>query len=237
MDEIEELKRNLDSLKITSPAKKDDIASILFDIGAKYEERKELDNALKYYKESLNVEYKLTKKNYKNIAITLNNIGLVYMDLHKYKEAKDYLKDAIEIKRKKSQDNLATTLSNLALVYKNLGEDAKALNCYLESNDIRKMSSMSSRPDYSAIATTAHHIGRLYKKLGKYDEAVTYYIEALENDKRHLPEDHELIIETCNSIGNVLKAQKKYREALEYFRGVYLSQQIHMIITLILSQS
>ena len=65
--------------------------------------------------------------------MTLNNIGMCFMDIHKPADALDYLQRSLKIHEKTSLDigsdvNVATTLNNIAMCFRNMYKPADALD-------------------------------------------------------------------------------------------------------------
>ena len=61
--------------------------------------------------------------------ISMNNLGLLYLDMGDYAKAELLLGEALKIRRKAlgpEDPNTATSLSNLAELYRAMGEYAKA---------------------------------------------------------------------------------------------------------------
>ncbi len=65
------------------------MAVVYLNIGIVYEEMSKADEAIEYYNKSLEFSKIINDK--ENIAVALNNLGVVYMDLkNEYTKALDY---------------------------------------------------------------------------------------------------------------------------------------------------
>jgi serine phosphatase RsbU (regulator of sigma subunit) len=125
-------KLGLDINKTTNNSERK--SNCLMGIGNVNYAKNNLEEALKYYKEALSV--KAVK--YRDINIILN-IGTVYMEMKRYKEAEAYLLEANEVfESRNNKADLALTCFNLAQLYDNLGDYKKAFNyqnTYISIND------------------------------------------------------------------------------------------------------
>src|SRR3989304_1190654 len=87
--------------------------------------KNEFDDALKSYKEALEIGKKLAQSNPQtylpDVAATLNNLGLLQSDKNEFDDALKSYKEALEIGRKLAQSNPQTYLPDVAMTLNNLG--------------------------------------------------------------------------------------------------------------------
>ncbi|HSE43231.1 MAG TPA: tetratricopeptide repeat-containing diguanylate cyclase, partial [Acidobacteriota bacterium] len=101
------------------------------------------------------------------IALSLNNIGVVYGRLGDNKKALDHLEKSLELRKKlEVQKDVASSLNNIGDVYMKLGKFEKSLELYQQSLEISK-----GTGDKSQIAGTMKNIGDAYLNLGRLDLA------------------------------------------------------------------
>jgi DNA-binding CsgD family transcriptional regulator/tetratricopeptide (TPR) repeat protein len=113
------------------------------------------------------------------MANCLNRKGLNYRYEHKYLEAVNFHKEALEHYEKSWNKNChITNLNNLGVSYRRLNLEEYALKYYLIALDL---AAKSNNPRSQAISLNG--IGNIYINLGKYDEAITYFELALNLEK------------------------------------------------------
>lgn len=102
------------------------------------------------------------------LSYSLNNLGLVYKDLGKYKEAVEVLYEALELKERigMPEKSIASALLNLGHVLDNLGKSEDAIKYYQRSYELRK-----KLGDKLGMARVLANIAVIYKNQEKYDKA------------------------------------------------------------------
>jgi two-component system NarL family sensor kinase len=142
-----------------------------------------------------------------NVAKSLGNIGQVYLDNNKFKEAESYTVRCLAVARK-LQDNytivaslhiMANIASGQRQFERALKYDMEALPICLRENNKRGMSQI-----YSNMA-------RCYNYLHQYDKALKYQMEVLAIDKFF--GDKKQVSDTYLSIGEVYKDKGDFRNA------------------------
>jgi CHAT domain-containing protein/Tfp pilus assembly protein PilF len=143
---------------------------------------------------------------------TLNNLGAVYGNLGKYREALDYFQQALAIRREVSnRSREGTTLIGIGQVYGNLGEYQQALDYYQQALAIHR-----EVGDRSGEGTTLNNLGAVYGNLGKYREALDYFQQALVIVREVGDRSGEGT--TLNNLGAVYKNLGEYQQALDYYQ-------------------
>ena len=183
-------------------------------IGNCYYFLSKLNEAEKYFKDSLNIlkraENKITKLPAKSAA--LGNIGNIYHNLGKPDEALEYYQQALEINRTLGyEQGVAHSLNNIGTLYNELGKFDEALKCQEEALEISK-----KFKDEQAMANSLTNIGIIYTDSGKPEEALKLFQEALENNKKLKYE--EGIANVFNNIGLAHSNLKDTDQALNYYQ-------------------
>ena len=133
-------------------------------------------NALKYLLEGLEIK---KKRNVKDLAVILNNIGNCYSKLGYYKEADYYIKSSIDESIKNNGDrnsDLANIYLNYAIFHSSQENESVAKLYLNKSYEIYIDKFGLKHPD------TAHclkNIGGVYFKEGDFHKALEYYQKAL----------------------------------------------------------
>ena len=135
-----------------------------------------------------------------DVALGLNNLGLLYNNLGDYDKAEPLYKRALEIWEKQlgpDHPQVAIRLNNLGLLYNNLGDYDKAEPLLKRALEIGEK---ALGPDHPQVATGLNNLGLLYDDLGDYDKAEPLYERALEIDEKALGPDHPSTVTIRNSL-------------------------------------
>jgi len=183
-------------------------------IGNCYYFLSKLNQAEKYFKESLNIlkraENKIAKLPAKSAA--LGNIGNIYHNLGKPNEALEYYQQALEINRKLGyEQGAAHNLNNIGTLYNEVGKYDEALKCQEEALEISK-----KFKDEQAVANSLTNIGIIYTDSGKPEEALKLFQEALEINKKN--KYQEGIADVFNNIGLAHSNLRETDQALNYYQ-------------------
>jgi CHAT domain-containing protein/Tfp pilus assembly protein PilF len=154
-------------------------------------------------------------------AMTLNNIGAVYLSLGEMQKALEKYSEA-QLIRRVAGDRLgeAITLSNIGLVYQLLGETQKAMEKYNEALPISRATG-----DRFGEANTLNSVGGVYNTMGETQKALEKYNEALPiwratGDRTGEATTLNNIGMMYRSIGEMQKALEKFNESLPIRRAV-----------------
>ena len=164
---------------------------------------------------------KVQKSLRESLALSLNNIGYVYNNKGKVKEALDYYSRSLKTYEKTgNKSGIALALNNIGYLYKNKGQIKEALDYFSRSLKIRE-----EIGNKEGIALALNNIGFLYQNKGQIKEALDYYSRSLKiyeeiGDKRG-------IATALNNIGLIYKNQGQVQEALNYYnRSLKLREEI-----------
>lgn len=142
------------------------VANSLNNLGFVYStDLADYSKSLSYHLEALAIREKTNDKG--SIALSLNNIGIVYERLHDYSHALSYFNRALTLRREAgNKARIAATLNNIGDTYLEQGDPAKALVAQKEALALRLEVN-----DKSAVALSHRNIGTIYVKQGKLEEA------------------------------------------------------------------
>ena len=180
--------------------------------GIVYHKKRQVSDALKYYRSALNILERVPSTNI-DIASVYGNIGAVYSDNRQYEEALMYFEKAITSKQTTttSADD-ATTYNNIGTLYYRTGDYAKALEYYDKSLQMRLALAYVKPSD---LALCYNNIAAVYVKRGMYDEALKNYRLALSLRESYLHPMHEIIALTYADMGMVYDFMGSYKLAVE----------------------
>ena len=159
------------------------------------------------------------------IAMTLNNLAVLYSDTQRMKDAETAYLEALSIRRRLAEANpeayladVAMTLNNLANLYVATQRIKEAETAYLDSLSIRRQLAETNPETYLPdVAMTLNNLAVLYRDTQRMKEAETAYLEALAtyrrlaqaNPEAHLPD----VATTLNNLANLYHATQRMREA------------------------
>ncbi|KGN68803.1 hypothetical protein HR09_07450 [Porphyromonas gulae] len=147
--------------------------------------------AKQYYEEVLDIYKELAKKNPEaynlDLAMTLNNLGLLLSNNNETKQAQVCYQEALKIRRALATKNpqaynpyLASTLNNLGLLLSNNNEIERAKDCYQKALEIRRDLATKNPQAYNPdLAGTLNNLAVLYYQINNRKEAEQAYKEAL----------------------------------------------------------
>lgn len=181
---------------------KSDIVRI---IGIAYDFSSDYPKALGYYFEALRISEQLADT--PSLALSLHNIGGVYMSLDKDDEALNYFNKAYALNTKiGNRPMVARNLANLAIIYSKQNEIQKAISHYKEAFDI-----FQEMEDYDSSITTLLNLGNLSLDYMIYDDARYYFEKALSL------KDHIISVKTLSNIyyglGIIYEINKDYKRS------------------------
>jgi CHAT domain-containing protein/Tfp pilus assembly protein PilF len=155
--------------------------------------------------------------NDQHVALSLNVMGILEMDLEKYADAETHLKRSIGIftNLEGSQGkDLAGALDNLGLLYQELARFPDAEKMTQQALAIQVKLKGENDPD---VATAESNLALIYEKEDKYDDAEALYQKAIATDESHA--DAGKIELDFAGLG------KLYAETGKYARAEQASQQ------------
>lgn len=181
------------------------VARILNTIGNIQRELGRNFEAIKSYKKAIEIKKKYLDS--VGVAITLENLGSIYIELDDYEKGKSYLKEALAIaENQKINKWNGGNFANLGNLHTRIGNYPKALTYHLKALEIRKKS-----PSRERQARSFFKVGDLYFKLKNYKKAQKYLNESLKiseeiNAKLVLLMNYESLVELNKKKGNFEKA-------------------------------
>jgi tetratricopeptide (TPR) repeat protein len=206
----------------------------IFEFGYYLWDQKQFLKALPFYEKARSLA-----KDDSDVAATLNNLGILYKNLHQYPEATAALQRALKIYEEFTQTNpstylpyVAATLNNLGNLYLNLHQYPEATAAYQRAlklyEELAQTNPQTYLPD---VAGTLNNLGVLYKDLHQYPEAIAAVQRALQireelaqtNPQTYLPD----VAMTLNNLGLLYRDQHQYPEATAvYQRALQIREQL-----------
>ncbi|MEH0158593.1 tetratricopeptide repeat protein [Limibacter armeniacum] len=192
------------------------------------------DKAETGYQELLYLKEQSEGKDSSSYAQTLNNLGLLYFGLERYKEAEPLFESALEIVTLapgKEHPYYIRTKNNLAMLYKSMGRYKEAETAFSETLELVKTVLGEEDKEY---ASTLNNLGLLYMTTGDYAKSEDMLVRALQlKDSiygRETPEYgaslHNLGM-LCQEKGLYKKAEQLYKKALEIAEASFGKEHLY----------
>ncbi len=188
------------------------------------------DEALRYFKESLEVREAIQDR--RGVGATYNNIATVLLDLGRYDEATATQQRSVEIYTELGDPiGLASAYANLGEIHDRASRPEDALEAFQSGLDVVRDSG-----DEASLARAFANLGYIYTVLGRYNEAFFIQKDALAT-RRKLAEPAE-VLDSLVDIGFLEHIQGRYEEALGYFaEGLTLARESGNHVALVALQT
>lgn len=174
-------------------------------------------NALEFTKTALELAIKLDYK--RGIAVSYNNLGVLYKNNGIYDKAIDYYIKSLEIHDAIDDLNgVASSKNNIGTIYSVKSNYELALKYFTESYDIVK-----ELEDDEKIVGSLNNIGNVYLGMGNVEKALTYFTDAV-NLYEQIGQKNKAF-DPLNSLGNIYFYQQEYDRALDYYSLSLLIEQ------------
>ena len=207
---------------------------ILFDYAFFLAHHNQHDKAIKYYKEVLNIFRKNnginSPTNLADVALTLNNLGILQEDQKDYVQAENSYTEALSIYRKLAQTDSSTyspsvamTLNNLGALQKDRHDYVQAEKSYKEALCIYRTLAQTKPQTYlQGVADVLNNLGILQKDNTDYVQAEKSYTEALSirrtlaktNPQAYLPG----VADVLNNLGALQEDRHDYVQAEIFYK-------------------
>jgi len=200
-----------------------DLAKLFNNLGNLYQFMRRNEDAEEHYDWAVKIMRELRMK--EELAVVLDNLGLLCINLNKLEKAKQALEEAMVIRKEgaergKGLPELAKTLNNLAVLYRRLKKFDDVERCCKIVLDILRKLSAESHEFISYLAAALNNLASLYIEEEKYDEAEKLVAEALKYEA-FLPPDIRL--KCYINAAKVLEKREDSSAGEYYFRSACLA--------------
>jgi tetratricopeptide (TPR) repeat protein/transcriptional regulator with XRE-family HTH domain len=178
-------------------------------------------------KRALAVREQIVDSQPTTLALSLNDLGALYLTRGKYPDAEPLLKQALEIRRQRlgaEHSDTATTLNNLARLYHAQGKYSLAEEYFQTALKIRQSVLPPEHPD---IARSLSSLAELYTTQARFDQAESLYQQALAIQEQALGWLDPDVAKTMNNLAFLYRKKGEYSKAEElYSDALDIQQQI-----------
>jgi len=217
-----------EGLKEAEKSHSEDIAAFCNKLGKINTRLERYEDALHFYRKSLNFNKKKFGVSHPNTATSYNNVGDTLLTLTRHKEALEYLKSALEIRINVYGEYHAETsesYNDLGGAYFESGLYNEAFEKLQKGLEIRKK---VHGEFHTATAKSYSNLGAFFLQQKKYEEALDYFQKNLDIQKKVMGENHSATAIAYNNVGSTLQymgklseALKNHEKSLEIHRKVY----------------
>ncbi|HSH64434.1 MAG TPA: tetratricopeptide repeat protein, partial [Bacteroidia bacterium] len=149
------------------------------------------------------------------IAMSYNNLGLIFYSQANLDSALEYYKIALKIKEELVDKSLlSTTYTNIGNIYFELHQFDAALTYQLKS-----LNASESGKDKRGILTAYHAIGGIYEGKKNFSEAIRYYNLALAISQEI--DMKQGILESYKGLSSAYKLSRNFERSLDYLNLYY----------------
>jgi tetratricopeptide (TPR) repeat protein len=201
-----------------------DLAEVLNDAGFVFNENGDLDNAEKFYRESLAMYQRLLGDKHPYVATELENVALTVRSKGDLAGAEALLRQSLEIHRDLQGEHhpeVGRALFNLASVQYDRGETQEALANMHQTLAIYRKAYPGDHPEIAIVLNT---MGFGLTMAGDYGQADRYLQEGLAMRRRLFNDKTPEIASSLITLAVLRVAEDKFPEALELAqsaRGIF----------------
>ena len=183
---------------------------ILNELGSVYRRISQLDEALDYHEQALNLLNNFNDED--ELTTTYVYLGIINDIKGNYDKALSYHQQALELNKKQNDiRGIAGSIHNIGILYQKLEKYPQALDYY---NQALKYWELLN--NQSGLASTYNSLGGVNELTGNPIEALKYYKLALEIWKKSGSKNSVSI--AVHNIGSVYETLGNYEEAIKYIQ-------------------
>ena len=166
-----------------------------------------------FYEKALAIREKSLGPEHPDVALSLNNLALLYDTEGQYPKAEPLYQRALAIREKAlgpEHPDAAASLNNLAQLYRAQGQYAKAEPRHQRALAIQEK---ALGPEHSDVATSLNNLAGLYHTQGAYAKAEPLYQRSLAIWQKALGPEHPFVATNLNNLAALYYAQGRYAQA------------------------
>jgi len=186
-------------------------------VGISLKSKGKSKEALSAQEKALSLRTELADSN--GMAICINNIGNVYLNLGDYHKAEEYYNLSLGIRKALNQPSkMAASIGNLGLIAQRNGKYVKAIRLNMESLKLQEQAN-----DLRGVALSYNNVGAIYLETEDIDNAEKYFQLGLEIANEM--ENPQFIAGMLGNLGVVFSERGDEQMALEYVKKAYAIQE------------
>jgi len=173
----------------------------------------DVESAIRYHKNSLNLAVNSHGKYHEDVAFLCNEISSLYCQQRKYDEALLFLQKALDIGMQtceKGSPTIKSIWKNIGMVFKAKGQFPDALVCFNKVLDL-------SRGNFVETVDSLKEISEIHREQGYSEEALQSLKEALDLASQQGFGESAIIGEILNIIGHIYQEKQEFVAAFKYY--------------------
>ncbi|MFN0047974.1 MAG: CHAT domain-containing protein [Cytophagales bacterium] len=195
-------------------------APVIMGIGNVYYSKYQYRDALKHFKDALDINTKHYGAEHPNVAYSYMSLGNLYRNMGSFSNAQDNFDKASTLLVKYFGENhpsVATSYIGKADLYCNTRQYDLAIQYYLKAQSIYEQFLKPSDPRFGDIFMG---LGDINKGQREYELAIENYKKALNIFVGSVGKEHQNSVRANLEIGNSFMYEEKNTEALKYYNNV-----------------
>ena len=196
-------------------------ATTLLNTATAYRAAGDYTQALRYYRQALQIYDGLLQSDDYRFAGLYNNMSILLEKMEENEEAISYAEKALAIieKLEGGEMETATTLTNLALIYFKVSKPEKAKELLEQALALFEKSGENTDAHYSGALAG---VGEAYYHMQDYEKALKYYEKALTEVQKHVGENmsYAVLCENCAAVCERLGNREKQGYYIEKAKEV-----------------
>ena len=196
-------------------------ATTLLNTATAYRAAGDYTQALRYYRQALQIYNGLLQSDDYRFAGLYNNMSILLEKMEENEEAISYAEKALAIieKLEGGEMETATTLTNLALIYFKVSKPEKAKELLEQALALFEKSGENTDAHYSGALAG---VGEAYYHMQDYEKALKYYEKALTEVQKHFGENmsYAVLCENCAAVCERLGNREKQGYYIEKAKEV-----------------
>lgn len=196
-------------------------ATTLLNTATAYRAAGDYTQALRYYRQALQIYDGLLQSDDYRFAGLYNNMSILLEKMEENEEAISYAEKALAIieKLEGGEMETATTLTNLALIYFKVSKPEKAKELLEQALALFEKNGENTDAHYSGALAG---VGEAYYHMQDYEKALKYYEKALTEVQKHFGENmsYAVLCENCAAVCERLGNREKQGYYIEKAKEV-----------------
>ena len=181
-------------------------------------DKKSDDKAEHLFKNALKIFKRISDKYSPMIALIHLNLGTLYAEKGKHKDAEFHYKQALNIERnvpdRNNRQQEALIITRLGWFYTNINKLSKAERYFKEAMSIYKQEGVEN----AYLAETTNGLAYLYRQKGEYTESEKYFNQTIAIQKKIFGNKSIPIAVTLNDFAELYSLRSEYSEAESMYK-------------------